>query len=91
MHPRRLWVSLYAPLTHQWPSLSAATQAHNSKLKETAAALDSELAEKTGTILKYEAEIKRRTDEIEKKTKEVDRYTPSPSYGRRPRCFHNCL
>jgi chromosome segregation ATPase len=49
-------------------------QAHNSKLKETAAALDVELKEKMATIAKYEVEIKRRTDEIEKKTKEVDRY-----------------
>ena len=39
---------------------------------DTLKLLDEELSEKAGTIEKYEAEIKRRNDEIEKKTRDID-------------------
>ncbi|KAK9829105.1 hypothetical protein WJX72_003917 [[Myrmecia] bisecta] len=48
------------------------TESHNDRLVETLKLMDAELHDKMAVIGKYEADLKRRTDEIEKKTKEVD-------------------
>ena len=49
------------------------TQASLATLDETLVVLDSELAEKSRTVDKYEAEIKRRNDDIAKRARDVDR------------------
>lgn len=48
------------------------TDAHNERLTEALALLDSELAEKASLIERCEGDIRRRTDEIERKTREID-------------------
>ncbi|ACO65634.1 predicted protein [Micromonas commoda] len=49
------------------------TQASLATLDETLVVLDAELAEKSRTVDKYEAEIKRRNDDIAKRARDVDR------------------
>lgn len=49
------------------------TQAHNDGLRQTLAALDAELKEKTELSDRYEVEIRKRNNEIEKKQADVDR------------------
>ena len=49
------------------------TQAHNDSLRQTLSLLDEQLKEKTELTERYEAEIRKRNDEIEKKQAEVDR------------------
>jgi coiled-coil domain-containing protein 40 len=48
------------------------TDAHNVKLQDTLKLLDEDLNEKAALIDRYEAEIRKRNDEIQKKTRAVD-------------------
>ena len=48
------------------------TESHNVKLSDTLALLDGELRDKAAVVERFEAEVRRRNDEIEKKTRAVD-------------------
>ena len=48
------------------------TEAHNERLEEALGLLEEEVKDKEGLVGRYQADLKRRMEEIDKKAREVD-------------------